>query len=104
MTPDRLRQIEELFHAVRERPAVERAALLAKADARLRREVESRLAREGENLLTVPAAVPDRSSMGWDQAPAFPEIAALAAQGTAQRGRARAWTEREADRSQGRQG
>ena len=31
MTPERLRQIEELFHAVRERSAEERPALLAQA-------------------------------------------------------------------------
>jgi len=51
MTPDRLQQIEELFHAVRELSAAERAALLAKADTELRREVESLLARQGDDLL-----------------------------------------------------
>ena len=43
MTPDRLRQIEELYHAAREGTADERAALLARADPELRREVESLL-------------------------------------------------------------
>jgi tetratricopeptide (TPR) repeat protein len=50
MTPDRLRQIQELFHAVQEGSADERAALLARADPDLRREVESLLARQSEDL------------------------------------------------------
>jgi tetratricopeptide (TPR) repeat protein/predicted Ser/Thr protein kinase len=50
MTPERLRQIEELFHAVRERSAGERPALLAQADPELRREVESLLAGHGGDL------------------------------------------------------
>ena len=45
MTPERFRQIEELYHAAREGTADERAALLAQADPELRREVESLLAR-----------------------------------------------------------
>jgi eukaryotic-like serine/threonine-protein kinase len=44
MTPERFQQIEELYHAARERSAEERAALLAKADPEVRREVESLLA------------------------------------------------------------
>src|SRR5262245_13991397 len=47
MTPERLRQIETLFHAIRERKPDERAAALAAAcgdDAALRQEVESLLA------------------------------------------------------------
>jgi eukaryotic-like serine/threonine-protein kinase len=43
MTPARFRQIEELYHAVREGSAQERAALLAQTDPELRREVESLL-------------------------------------------------------------
>ena len=43
MTPARVRQIEELYHAAREGTAEERAALLAQADPELRREVESLL-------------------------------------------------------------
>jgi len=43
MTPERVRQIEELYHAAREGTAEERAALLAQADPELRREVESLL-------------------------------------------------------------
>jgi eukaryotic-like serine/threonine-protein kinase len=52
MTPDRFQQIEELYHAAREKTAGERAALLAQTDPELRREVESLLARRtgGENL------------------------------------------------------
>src|SRR5260370_24780665 len=43
MTPERLRQIEELYQAAREGTADERAALLAQADPELRCEVESLL-------------------------------------------------------------
>ena len=52
MTRERFQQIEELYHAARERTAEERAALLAQVDPELRREVESLLARRtgGENL------------------------------------------------------
>jgi tetratricopeptide (TPR) repeat protein len=53
MTPDRLRQIEELYHSLRENPADLRAALLAQADPELRREVESLLARQDESLPTL---------------------------------------------------
>ena len=44
MTLERFQQIEELYHAAREKTAEERAALLAEADPELRREVESLLA------------------------------------------------------------
>jgi eukaryotic-like serine/threonine-protein kinase len=44
MTPDRFRQIEELYHAARTGSAEARVALLAQADPDLRREVESLLA------------------------------------------------------------
>ena len=50
MTPDRLRQIEELYHSARESSAERRAALLAQADPELRREVESLLVRQDESL------------------------------------------------------
>src|ERR1700730_8124844 len=50
MTPDRLRQIEELYNAACEATAQERAALLADADPELRSEVESLLARQDESL------------------------------------------------------
>ena len=51
MAEDQLRQIQELFHAVRESSAEERSALLAQADSEVRREVESLLARQFDNLL-----------------------------------------------------
>ena len=58
MTPDRLRQIEELYHSIRESPPDRRAALLAEADPELRREVESLLARQDNRLPTLdPATV-----------------------------------------------
>jgi tetratricopeptide (TPR) repeat protein len=46
MTPERWRQIEDLFHAARERTADERAALLAGAEAEVRGEVEALLAKD----------------------------------------------------------
>jgi eukaryotic-like serine/threonine-protein kinase len=56
MTPDRFRQIEELYHAARARTADERAALLEQTDPELRREVESLLAeRIGGEFLDQPA-------------------------------------------------
>jgi len=56
MTPERFQQIEELYHAARERSADERAALLAKIDPELRHEVESLLAqRSGGEILDQPA-------------------------------------------------
>ena len=63
MTPEQLRQIEQLFHAVREQSAEERAPLLAGADPDLRREVESLLAQQpGNLLLDRPAATGDSPS------------------------------------------
>ena len=50
MTPDLLRQIEELYHSVRESSQERRATLLAQADPEIRREVESLLARQSESL------------------------------------------------------
>jgi len=56
VSPERLRKIEELYHAAREGTADERVALLARADPELRREVES-LLREpsGGEFLDLPA-------------------------------------------------
>ncbi len=51
MTPDRLQQIEELYHSVRIASSDERAALLEHADSELRREVESLLARQNDRLI-----------------------------------------------------
>jgi tetratricopeptide (TPR) repeat protein len=56
MTPERFRQIEELYHAAREGTAEERAVLLAQTDSELRGEVESLLAhRTGGEFLESPA-------------------------------------------------
>ena len=57
MTPERWRQIEELYHAVRERGLADRAVLLAQADSELRREVEALLAQDasGGKILDRPA-------------------------------------------------
>src|SRR3984885_7869577 len=53
MTPDRLRQIEDLYHEAREATAQARAALLARADPELRGEVESLLACQEDSLPTL---------------------------------------------------
>lgn len=55
MTPERLHEIQELFHSAREATAEVRAALLAEADPELRREVESLLAQPGGEFLDRPA-------------------------------------------------
>src|SRR5215470_13684340 len=56
MTPERFRQIEELYHAAREATREQRAALLAGTDPELRRELESLFAeRNGEDFLQRPA-------------------------------------------------
>src|SRR5215471_136674 len=56
MSPERFRQIEELYHAVRAGTAEQRAALLVKIDPELRREVELLLAqRSGGEFLDRPA-------------------------------------------------
>src|SRR5215470_16920682 len=56
MTPERFRQIQELYDAVREGSAEERAELLAQADPELRREVESLLVEPtGGEFLDRPA-------------------------------------------------
>ncbi|MEO8592583.1 MAG: protein kinase [Candidatus Solibacter sp.] len=56
MISERVRQIETLYHAVRDAGPAERAALLAKADPELRREVESLLLQpSGGEFLERPA-------------------------------------------------
>jgi eukaryotic-like serine/threonine-protein kinase len=55
MTPERFRQIEELYHAAREVTADARAALMAQADPELRREVESLLIEPPGEFLDRPA-------------------------------------------------
>jgi len=54
MTPERRRQVEDLYHAVVECTAAERSTLLAQADPELRAEVESLLARESTVTIAVP--------------------------------------------------
>ena len=61
MTPERLRQIEELYHAAREREPNERAAFLAQAcsgDEDLRQELDQLLAPDSssDSILDSPAA------------------------------------------------
>ena len=46
MTPERWRQVEDLYHAAREGEPEEREVLLARADSEVRREVEALLAQE----------------------------------------------------------
>jgi len=53
MTPDRVRQIAELYQTVRECSGDRHAALLAQADPELRSEVESLLARQDQSLPTL---------------------------------------------------
>ena len=56
MTPERFRQIEDLYHAVRAGTTDERAALFAQADPELCREVELLLShRSGGEFLDRPA-------------------------------------------------
>jgi len=55
MTPEHVRQIEELYHAARESSPEQRAALLAQADPELRREVESLLSQPASDTLDQPA-------------------------------------------------
>jgi tetratricopeptide (TPR) repeat protein len=56
MTPERFRQVEELYDLVRTRTPEERAGLLAREDPEVRREVESLLAkRSGGEFLDRPA-------------------------------------------------
>jgi serine/threonine protein kinase len=58
MTPERWRQIEELYHSARERGPEEREALLARATAEVRGKVEALLAQDasGDKILDRPAA------------------------------------------------
>src|SRR2546425_9157572 len=56
MTPERWRQIEELYQSVRECALVDRTALLVQADPELRREVEAMLAQDASGkILDQPA-------------------------------------------------
>src|SRR2546428_12354556 len=51
MTPERWRQIEELYHLARERAPTDRAPLLAQADPELRREVEALVAQHASGKI-----------------------------------------------------
>jgi serine/threonine protein kinase/Tol biopolymer transport system component len=64
MTPERLRQIEELYHSAQERAPADRSTLLAQAEPELRREVEALLAQDawGGKILDSPA---------WEAAPSL---------------------------------
>jgi TolB-like protein len=53
MTPDRVRQIAELYQTVRESPTGRRAALLSQADPEIRSAVESLLAHQDDSLPTL---------------------------------------------------
>ena len=56
MTPERFQQIEELYHAAREKTAEQRAALLAHTDPELRRAIEALLVQPtGGGFLDRPA-------------------------------------------------
>jgi len=55
MTPERFRQIEELYHAARERPAAEREALLDQANPEVRRQIEELLAQTDSGFMARPA-------------------------------------------------
>src|SRR5262245_27150977 len=66
MTPDRWRQITEIFHAARERDAAERAVFLAEAcrdDSSLRKEVEAMLiGHDQARAIEEPQVVPEVST------------------------------------------
>src|SRR5689334_23368999 len=56
MSPERVRRIEELYHAAREGTPEQRAALLAETDPEIRRELESLLSNESDGeFLNRPA-------------------------------------------------
>src|SRR5579864_9815121 len=66
MTPERLRQIEALYHSAREREPGERAAFLAEAckqDEDLRREVESLLASDASSAALLDAPMREAAAI-----------------------------------------
>jgi len=65
MTPERFRQIEELYHAARDGTADQRAELLAQADPELRREVESLLAERPNGEFVDRPAIQNAQQL-WD--------------------------------------
>src|ERR1051326_2019207 len=64
MHPEHFQQIEELYHAARERTAEERSALLAQADPEVRREVESLLAQRTGGEFLERAAIENTPQVG----------------------------------------
>src|SRR5215469_1522024 len=64
MTSEHFQQIEELYHAARERTGEERAALLAQADPEVRREVESLLAQPDSDKFFDRPALKDATELG----------------------------------------
>src|SRR5262245_19626834 len=64
MTPEHFQQIEELYHAARERTGEERAALLAQADPESRREVESLLAQPDSGKFLDRPALENAAELG----------------------------------------
>src|SRR6202051_3942722 len=72
MNAERLRQIEGLYHAAREREPVQRSAFLAEAcrgDEELRRKVELLLAQDVSNDDAAGGRVLDRPA--WEAAPSL---------------------------------
>src|SRR5690349_12704220 len=63
MTPERFRQIEELYHAAREASPDDRAALLAQADPDLRFHVESLLRTPAGSALLDRREDPERDAL-----------------------------------------
>ncbi len=66
MTPERFQQIEELYHEAREGTAEERAALLARTDPDLRREIELLLAQPASDAFLDRPAVQNATELLGD--------------------------------------
>jgi len=58
MTREHLQQLQDLFHAARERTPADRESLLAAADPYLPREVESLRAQPDNSILATPFPAP----------------------------------------------
>ena len=74
LPPDRFQQIEDLYHAAREKSAVERVALLSGVDPDVRREVESLLEHRsgtGGEFLERPAI--ENAAKQWSHEPPLGE-------------------------------
>src|SRR5215472_1846006 len=71
MTPERFQQIEELYHAARERTGDERAALLADTDPELRREIEALLAQPDRGEFLDRPAIENAAGLGDSIVPAL---------------------------------